>query len=296
MSKKHRIQFPGAIYHVMVRGNRKTYIFFDDIDRRRFLKLLAYVLERLGAQCFVYCLMDNHVHLVICTPRGNISRVMQRLDSLYAKYVNWRYRWTGHVFEGPFTGILIDDTDYLRNAIAYVARNPVEAGLVHDAADWHWGSHRAAMGRCVAPSFLTLDWLPRLFEAPTIQESRQLLTERVDKSGEGTLEFGLQPVEGGREFKRAARKVIGATLYKAALPRGYRALARPPLNEVFADVKRVERRSAILRAHVVHGYLMSEIARYLELHPTTISRIVNRSGSYRITRDSSRDPKVVSSE
>ena len=284
MSKKHRIQFPGAIYHVMVRGNRKGLTFLDDIDRRRFLRLLAYALERLDAQCFAYCLMDNHVHLVICTPRGNLSRVMQRLDGLYAKYLNWRYRWTGHVFEGPFTGILVDDTTYLRNAIAYVARNPVAAGLVQDAADWRWGSYRAALGQSAAPSFLTLDWLPRLFEAPSLQQSRQLLAECVVKSDEAALEFGTQPVKGGPEFKRAARRVIGATLYQAALPRSYRALARPPLSELFADVKNVDRRSAILRAHVAHGYLMSEIARYLELHPTTISRIVNRSGSYRITR------------
>lgn len=284
MSRKHRIQFPGAIYHVMVRGNRKTYTFFDDIDRRQFITLLAYALDRLNAQCFSYCLMDNHVHLVICTPKANLSRLMQRLDSLYAKYLNWRYRWTGHVFEGPFTGILIDDTIYLANAIAYVARNPVEAGLVKDAADWRWSSHRAAMGHCAAPSFLILDWLPRLFEAPTIEESRRLLAERVAKTDEAALSLGLQPVEGGPEFKRAARKVIGATLYKAALPRSYRALARPPLSELFAEVKRVDRRAAILRAHVVHGYLMAEIARYLELHPTTISRIVNQSGSYRITR------------
>jgi hypothetical protein len=179
---------------------------------------------------------------------------------------------------------LIDDTHYLRNAIAYVARNPVEAGLVQDAAEWPWGSYRAALGRCVAPSFLTLDWLPRLFEAPSIQESRQLLAALVDKSDGATLEFGIQPVEGGPDFKRIARKVIGETLYKAALPRSYRELARPPLGELFANVKKVDRRLAILRAHVAHGYLMADIARHLELHPTTISRIVNQSGSYGITR------------
>ena len=91
--------------------------------------------------------------------------------------------------------------------------------------------------------------------------------------------------EGPHEFKKRVRSVMGATLYRAALPRSYRAMARPPLAELFAGVKRAERRQTILRAHVVHGYLLTEIANHLELHPTTISRIVNQTGSYRLTRD-----------
>ena len=91
--------------------------------------------------------------------------------------------------------------------------------------------------------------------------------------------------EGSNDFKARARAVIGATLYKAALPRAYRSLWRPSLSELFADTKRAARRTAIIRAHVVHGYLLTEIARFLELHPTTISRIVNQSGSYRLIRD-----------
>ena len=90
--------------------------------------------------------------------------------------------------------------------------------------------------------------------------------------------------EGPHEFKKRVRKVVGATLYRARLPRSYRALGRPPLSDLFAECKRAERRAAILRAHVVHGYLLIEIANYLELHPTTISRIVNETGSYRLPR------------
>ena len=96
MARRHRIQFCGAIYHVMARGNRKEPIFVDDVDRRRFLKIVAAALEKFGAECYVHCLMDNHFHKVIHTPRANIARVMQHIDGLYTQYENWRHGTTGH--------------------------------------------------------------------------------------------------------------------------------------------------------------------------------------------------------
>jgi REP element-mobilizing transposase RayT len=284
MGRKHRIVFCGAIYHVMARGNRKQPIFVDDVDRRRFLLILVTALKKFGAECFAYCLMGNHYHLVLHTPRANISQVMHHIDGLYAQYVNWRHRTTGRLFEGPYLAIVIDDTVYLRSAIAYVLRNPVEAGFVADAGCWQWSSYGATMGK-TKRRFLTLTWLESLYEAETIEESRELLAEHVRKEPEEYSDLVRAAAEGPYEFKKRVRKVIGATLYRAELPRSYRALGRPPLSEVFAGCKRVERRTTILRAHVVHGYLLIEIARYLDLHPTTISRIVNETGSYRVLRD-----------
>jgi hypothetical protein len=228
--------------------------------------------------------MGTHFHKILHTPRGNISQLMHHIDGLYSKYFNWKHGVTGHLFEAPFTGILIDDTEYLRNAIAYVLRNPVEAGLVSDAGDWPWSSYNATMGTA-APTFETLTWLPSLYPADSLGESRQLLAEHVRKESEEYADLVRSVAEGPHAFKKRVREVIGATLYNAALPRSYRALARPPLSEVFAGVRCCERRRTILRAHIVHGYLLTEIANYLELHPTTISRIVNQTGSYRLTRE-----------
>jgi putative transposase len=268
----------------MARGNRKQPIFADDRDRRRFLKIVAVALKKFGAECYAHSLMGNHFHKVIHTPRANIPQVMHHIDRLYAQYVNWRHSTTGHLFEAPYTAILIDDTLYLRNAIAYVLRNPVAAGLVGDAGDWRWSSYNAIMGKA-PPTFETLTWLTSLFPADCLDESRQLLAQHVRKEPEEYADLARAVAEGPYEFKKRVRQVIGSTLYQAALPRSYRALARPCLSEVFAGVKRAERRQTIVRAHVVHGYLLTEIANYLELHPTTISRIVNQAGSYRLTRD-----------
>jgi putative transposase len=284
MARRHRIRFCGATYHVMARGNRKERIFIDDVDRRRFLKITAAGLQKFGAECYVYCLMDNHFHQVIHTPRANISRIMQHIDGLYTQYENWRHKKTGHVLEGRFTGIVIDDESYLRNAIAYVLRNPLEAGIVKDAGDWQWSSYRAVMGYA-RPQFETLEWLKSLYGCDTLEEAREMLAEDVKKESDNYPGMEREAAEGSHEFKRRVRRIVGATLYRAALPRSYRALAQPPLSEVFAGVVRADRRQAIMRAHVVHGYLLTEIANYLGLHPTTISRIVNRTGSYRLTRE-----------
>ena len=267
----------------MARGNRKQPIFVDNVDRTRFLMILAIALVKFGAECFAYCLMGNHFHLVVHTPRANIADVMHHIDGLYAQYVNWRHHTTGHLWDGPYKGIVIDDTAYLRDAIAYVLRNPVAAGLVTDAAHWPWSSYNATMGKA-RPKFLTLTWLTQIFAAPTLETARELLADHVRKEPEQCADIEHAAAEGPHEFKKRVRRVIGATLYRARLPRSYRALGRPSLAEVFAGVKRADRRSVILRAHVVHGYLLIEIANYLELHPTTISLIVNETGSYRLPR------------
>ena len=260
-------------------------IFTDARDRRQFLKIVKVGLKKFNAQCFGYSLMGNHFHLVLKTPDANIDRLMHHIDGLFARYVNWRHDETGHLYEGRYIAILIDDTSYLRNAIAYVLRNPVVAGLVKSAEDWPWSSYRATMGRG-SPGMLTLDWLPELYAAPTLKESRALLAKHVAKEQEEEYADLVRAVaEGSDEFKKRARAVIGRTLYQAALPRAYRALDRPPLPELFANTKRDDRRATIIRAHIVHGYRLAEIARFLELHPTTISRIVNQSGSYRLVRD-----------
>lgn len=280
MPRPPRIRIPGATYHVMSRGNRRGSVFFDDRDRRRFLRLVSISLARYSAVCYGYCLMGNHYHLVICTKKPNISLVVGYINSRYAEFVNWRYGWTGHVFGERFKAPVIDDDHYLRGALAYVARNPVEAGLVTDAGNWPWSHYQAVMGTAAAAGFLNIEWLPTLFVQPTIAESREMFRASVSNYCEDESDSYAKAFRLSNEFQREIRSVIGSTLYRAALPKEYRALGRPSLAELFNGARKADRRERILRAHVVHGYQMSDIARSLELHPTTVSRIVNRKGGY----------------
>ena len=281
MSKQRRIQFRGATYHIMSRGNRKQRIFEEDRDRREFLSILAEALERYGVECPSYCLMGNHYHYVAHTPRGNIARFMKVVNGRYAQYVNRRFRWTGHLFEGPYKALVIDDSCYLRAAMAYVARNPVEAGFVTTPDEWKWSSYAAMVGLCRPEPFLSTTWLQRAFPSLTLEESRQRFAELVNNfPGELVLDH-RDVVFGDRELQSEVRELIGRTMYLSDIPRAYRAMARPELSSVLSCVTRSERITAIRRAHVVHGYLLSEIARCLDVHPTTISRLLAKSRNRR---------------
>ena len=277
MSRLRRIQFSGAIYHIMSRGNRKARIFEEDRDRRQFLSILAEALERYDVECPSYCLMGNHYHFLAHTPRGNIARFMKVVNGRYTQYFNRRYRWTGHLFEAPYKSLVIDDTCYLRTAMAYVARNPVEAGFVAAPEKWKWSSYGGMIGLRRPAPFLSTAWIQRAFPSLTLEAARRRFAELVlNFPGEIALEH-RDVVFGDSELQSDVRELIGRTMYLSDLPRAYRALARPELSQVLSCVTRTERVSAIRRAHVVHGYLLSEIARCLGIHPTTISRLLARS-------------------
>jgi hypothetical protein len=124
--------------------------------------------------------MGNHYHFVAHTPRGNIARFMKVVNGRYAQYVNRRHHWTGHLFDGPYKALVIGDTCYLRTAMAYIARNPVEAGLVATPDKWKWSSYAAMVGLCHPEPFLSTTWLQRAFPSMSPDESRQRFTELVN--------------------------------------------------------------------------------------------------------------------
>ena len=98
MARPLRIEYPGALYHVTSRGNAGNRIFRSDKDREYFLDLLGFIIERFHWLCHAWCLMDNHYHLVVETPEGNLSRGMRQLNGIYTQKYNWKYTKTGHVF------------------------------------------------------------------------------------------------------------------------------------------------------------------------------------------------------
>src|SRR5262245_51693176 len=143
MSRRPRLQFPGAIYHVMSRGNRKLRIFDDDDERRVFMTTVDRAVWQYGVRVFAWCLMPNHYHLVLETPRGNLSDAMRHINGVYTQATNRLHQRTGHVFEGRFKSFVVQRESYLRRVARYVVLNPVRAHLVSDVADWTWSSYRA---------------------------------------------------------------------------------------------------------------------------------------------------------
>ena len=140
MSRRPRIHYPGAVYHVMARGVNGQAVFIDDLDRRKFLRSLERIKLETGATIYAFCLMGNHFHLAIKVATVPLCSVIQRILTGYSITFNQRHGRTGHVFQARYKSILCLDDRYLLGLIQYIQMNPVRAGLVESPMDWPWSS------------------------------------------------------------------------------------------------------------------------------------------------------------
>jgi len=113
MARPIRLEFPGALYHITSRGNRREDIYDGDADREKFLAILTEVCETYNWVCHAYCLMGNHYHLLIETPEGNLTRGMRQLNGVYTQRYNRRHARVGHLFQGRYKAILVEKDSYL---------------------------------------------------------------------------------------------------------------------------------------------------------------------------------------
>jgi putative transposase len=141
LSRKRRVWFQGAKYHITSRGNRKSTLFYDDEDRRKYLSLLEETKNRYPFHLHTYCLMTNHTHLQLETTDTSTTIIMSYLNTKYAKYFNKKYDYTGHVFEKRYGAELLDSLDYEFDVSKYIHLNPLKAGLVDELQDYPWSSY-----------------------------------------------------------------------------------------------------------------------------------------------------------
>jgi len=163
MARPLRINIPGGIYHVIARGNDREQIVRDDIDRQRFLQVLARVVDRFSWLCHAYSLLDNHYHLVVETPLPNLPGGMRQLNGRHAQSFNVRHQRTGHLFESRYRSILVEKETYLLELCRYVVLNPVRARLCQAPHEWPWSSYNASAGLETAPPLLAFGELLALF-------------------------------------------------------------------------------------------------------------------------------------
>ena len=168
MPRPPRIDFPDAVYHVTSRGNGRADIFWSDDDRQRFLSQLAQHLNLSPVVLYAYVLMDNHFHLLVRTPRANLSRFMQRLQTAHALYARYRHRRPGHLFQGRFRAKLVDDERYLLGVTRYIHLNPVKTAACRQMsrrqrqqhlAAYPWSSYRGYASAAQAEEFVSYDVL-----------------------------------------------------------------------------------------------------------------------------------------
>lgn len=181
-----REEMAGGVFHVYARGVDKCNIYRDDDDRRAYLRLLGKVVERQRWMCLSYCLMPNHIHLLLRTPEPNLGIGMRLIHGPYAQSFNTRYERVGHLFQGRYGAVTVTDDAQMWTTIGYIAANPVTAGLTADPSRWPWGSHRALVGLDDAPSWLARAELMDLLCAQGGDGAgryRELVADRIQAAG-----------------------------------------------------------------------------------------------------------------
>ena len=141
MARQWRIQYPSAIYHVMSRGNGGQSIFVSDQDRFTFLSLLELLTERFNIEIHAFVLMSNHYHLLVKTIEANLSKAMQWFGTTYTRRFNMANNHSGHLFQGRYKSIIVQNDAYLMLLSCYIHRNPLRAGIVERLADYPWSSY-----------------------------------------------------------------------------------------------------------------------------------------------------------
>ncbi len=183
MARPIRLQFPGGTYHITSRGNNRSAIYLSTPDRLKFIELLGRLREKFAIKIYAYCLMRNHFHLLAETPRANLSRAMQYLNSAYTAYFNRAHRRTGHVLQGRYKSIVVDKEHYLLTLTRYIHLNPVAAKMVRHPAEYRWSSYRFYVGRRGKPDWLMSEEVLHRFggeEARAIAAYRAFVEDRID--------------------------------------------------------------------------------------------------------------------
>ena len=196
MARKPRIHYPSAVYHVILRGNAGDQIFFSDQDRYRLYLILQYAVERFGCRIHAFCLMRNHIHLIVQTGDISLSRIMQNVSLRFTKWINYTQSRTGHLFQGRYKALLIDAEAYLLELVRYIHLNPVRAGIVALVDEYPWSGHGAYLGKEILPWFTT-DYVLSMLSSEVEQARKAYDSFVQDGIGEGKrIEFHSGTCEG----------------------------------------------------------------------------------------------------
>ena len=196
MARPLRVEYPGAFYHVMHRGNAGADIFKSIRDREMFLEYFAKAVERFEIKIHTYCLMTNHYHILVETPHPNLSQAIKWINVSYAAYFNRKRNRSGHLFQGRYKSILVDADEYLKQLSRYIHVNPLRTKIVNVLAEYKWSSYPAFIGKIKPPDWLETDWLLSIFgkKRNLAAKSYQAFVEKVDFA---TLENPAKELTGG---------------------------------------------------------------------------------------------------
>ncbi len=300
MARPLRIEYPGAYYHVTSRGNERKAIFRDVADRKKFLEILSSSIGQFLVRLHAYVLMDNHYHLLLETPEGNLSRAVRYVNGVYTQYFNRRHRRVGHLFQGRYKSILVDKDSYLVELSRYIHLNPwrVRSGG-HDPLRYRWSSLRAYTGREKAAEWLETEEILGSFGQKRRNAQRaygEFVREGMEKGvkrpweelrwqsllGPSSFveeieerflrdrEIGLTEIKGLRE----SRKVVGGEQLMRVVCEYYGVEGRDLRNRSHRYTEAREVASYIMRRHALMKLV--EIGEKTGSHYSTVSNAIRK--------------------
>lgn len=196
MARPLRIEFPGAFYHVISRGNARQKIFLSDSDKEKFLSYLETGVEQFRYKVHAYCLMDNHYHILMETTFPNLGKVLQRLNSAYTTYLSRKRKKSGHLLQGRPKVLLIDKDSYALELSRYIHLNPVKARIVEFPEEYGWSSYVYYHKRISCPSHMETSFLLGQLDSQE-RVARREMKQFVEAGRTGHLPDPFKDVRGG---------------------------------------------------------------------------------------------------
>lgn len=298
MARPLRICYPGAFYHITARGNERKAIFRSAQDRVQFLSYLESAHERYGAVIHVYCLMDNHYHLLLETPGGNLSQIMHHINGAYTTYYNVKRNRSGHLFQGRYKAIVVERDEYCQELSRYIHLNPVRAGIVKSVEDYAWSSYLSYTGKRDGPEWLETGYVLSYF-GKRVGVARKKYREFVEEAMGESMEDPLKQVHastilGSPSFlawvqdnlkgnrQEADRRNIPAL--KALAPRPSLEQIHWIAADVIKDDERLIKKMGMCISQDLGGYSLGEIGERYGLQGAAVSQS-NRRLRHKVEED-----------
>jgi putative transposase len=295
MARKPRIEYPGALNHVIARGNQRRDIFCDDADRVRYLTRLKEYKSRYEFLLYAYVLMSNHVHLLIETRQTGLAKIMQGLHQTYTQGYNRRHGTVGHVLQGRYHAIVCDRETYLLQLIRYIHLNPVRARLVKDPADYPWSGHLEYIGTA-PPALVDVDLVLGIFAEHTDTARNQYKSFVRDNLAEAhhpeNYRVREQQLLGDDQFVEKVRRKTSVRPHDPVNRRSVTDLlnaviratgvAKDRITGRDRSVDAVKARRLLIQAGAVNAVPGRELAIMLGRDPSLISRLARMTDHERM--------------
>jgi len=288
MARPLRIEYPDAFYHITSRGNERKDIFKTQKDREQFLSYLESAADRYGAVIHAYCLMNNHYHLLLQTPRGNLSQIMRHINGAYTTYYNVKKQRSGHLLQGRYKALIVDKDAYAQELSRYIHLNPVRAGVVAKLEEYPWSSYRYYIHTGGKPTWLNTEFILSSFNhiiSKAQKEYRRFVEALVGQDYETPLKCVVgSTILGNDDFvSQIKEKYLKGKRADRNVPALKQLAEKPAIEHIAAEAERmlgdkpaVAKRVKLYLCHRYTGKQLKEVGEYFNVGESGVSQSSRR--------------------